>query len=98
MQITHHLPPLTPPCCLVTLSSCLTFHYCSLGLSQNVLAVCTFDLQFSYVLPGWKGSAADGSVFDNACQESLAISPGTYLLADARFPTCDTLIILYKGE
>jgi hypothetical protein len=28
-------------------------------LSQNALAVCTFDLQFSYILAGWEGSAHD---------------------------------------
>ena len=68
------------------------------SLSQNVLAACTFNLWFSYVLPGWEGSAADGCVFDNAQLESLAISPGTYFLADAGFPTCDALMIPYKGE
>lgn len=67
------------------------------GLSQNVLAACTFDMRFCYVLPGWEGSAADGRVFDNARRESLAISPGTYLLADAGFPICDALMIPYKG-
>jgi hypothetical protein len=36
------------------------------GLSQNVLATCTFNMQFCYALPSWKGSAADGHVFDNA--------------------------------
>ncbi|KAG5248605.1 nuclease HARBI [Salix suchowensis] len=28
-------------------------------LSQNVLAACTFDLQFIFMYPGWEGSAAD---------------------------------------
>jgi hypothetical protein len=68
------------------------------SLSQNVLAACTFDMRFCYVLPGWEGSAADGRVFDNARRESLAVSPGTYFLADAGFPTCDALMIPYKGE
>ena len=68
------------------------------SISQNVLAACTFDMQFCYVLPGWEGSAADGRVFDNARWESLAISPGTYFLADAGFPTCDALMIPYKEE
>lgn len=31
-------------------------------LSQNVLAACTFDLQFIFVYPGWEGSAADSRV------------------------------------
>jgi len=62
-------------------------------LSQNVLAACTFDMRFCYVLPGWEGSASDGHVFDDACQHSLAIPPGTYFLADAGFPTCASLIV-----
>ena len=74
------------------------YHNCKGGLSQNVLAVCIFNLQFSYVFPDWEGSATDGSVFDNACQESLAISPSIYLLANAGFLTCDALMILYKRD
>ena len=35
-------------------------------LSQNVLAVCDFDMQFTYVLAGWEGSAHDGSVLRDA--------------------------------
>ncbi|XP_031107210.1 uncharacterized protein LOC116011916 isoform X2 [Ipomoea triloba] len=31
-------------------------------LSQNVLAACTFDLQFIFVYPGWEGSAVDSRV------------------------------------
>ncbi|ETV72234.1 hypothetical protein H257_12702 [Aphanomyces astaci] len=35
-------------------------------MSQNVLAVCTFDLQFSYVLAGWEGSASDARILQDA--------------------------------
>lgn len=31
-------------------------------LSQNILAACTFDLQFIFIYPGWEGSAADSRV------------------------------------
>lgn len=31
-------------------------------LSQNVLAACTFDLQFNFVYPGWEGSVTDSRV------------------------------------
>ncbi|XP_073128692.1 uncharacterized protein [Henckelia pumila] len=34
--------------------------------TQNVLAACTFDLRFTYVLPGWEGSAADGRILEDA--------------------------------
>ncbi|XP_073314699.1 uncharacterized protein [Primulina huaijiensis] len=36
--------------------------------TQNVLASCTFDLRFTYVLPGWEGSAADGRVLEDALE------------------------------
>ena len=31
-----------------------------------MLGVCTLDLQFVYVLPGWEGFVADGRVLRNA--------------------------------
>ena len=68
------------------------------GLTQNVLAACTFDMQFCYVLSGWEGSAADRRVWDDVRQSDFAISPGTYYLTDAGFPTCWSLIIPYHGE
>ncbi|KAJ6977017.1 hypothetical protein NC653_029025 [Populus alba x Populus x berolinensis] len=35
-------------------------------LSQNVLAACSFDLRFHYVLAGWEGSASDLRVLNSA--------------------------------
>ncbi|RWR76160.1 putative nuclease HARBI1 [Cinnamomum micranthum f. kanehirae] len=35
-------------------------------IAANVLAACTPDLHFTYVLPGWEGSAADGRVLRDA--------------------------------
>ncbi|KAL0393075.1 UNVERIFIED_CONTAM: hypothetical protein Sradi_2530300 [Sesamum radiatum] len=32
------------------------------GLAQNVLAICDFDMNFTYVYAGWEGSAADARV------------------------------------
>ncbi|XP_026456126.1 uncharacterized protein LOC113357072, partial [Papaver somniferum] len=34
--------------------------------SQNVLAVCNFDLEFIYVLSGWEGSAHDSKILNDA--------------------------------
>ncbi|KAI8550910.1 hypothetical protein RHMOL_Rhmol06G0144000 [Rhododendron molle] len=31
--------------------------------TQNVMAVCSFDMKFTFVYPGWEGSAHDGRVF-----------------------------------
>ncbi|KAG6473578.1 hypothetical protein ZIOFF_067495 [Zingiber officinale] len=35
-------------------------------IATNVLGVCTPNMQFTYVLPGWEGSAADGRVLRDA--------------------------------
>jgi len=35
-------------------------------LTQNCLAICSFDLRFTYFLSGWEGSTADSSLFYNA--------------------------------
>ncbi|KAL7258076.1 hypothetical protein ACSBR1_004236 [Camellia fascicularis] len=34
--------------------------------TQNVLAACSFDLKFTYVLPGWEGIAFDSRIIKNA--------------------------------
>ena len=66
-------------------------------LSQNILAACTFDLQFSYVLSGWEGSASDSQIFDDARRTDFGIRPGKFYLADAGFPGCDNLLVPYRG-
>ena len=35
-------------------------------IATNMLGVCTPDMQFVYVLPGWEGSVADGWVLRDA--------------------------------
>ncbi|XVF02700.1 hypothetical protein REPUB_Repub04eG0197000 [Reevesia pubescens] len=35
-------------------------------IATNMLGVCTPDMQFIYVLPGWEGSVADGRVLRDA--------------------------------
>lgn len=35
-------------------------------LSQNVVAACSLDLRFHYVLAGWEGSASDLQVLNSA--------------------------------
>jgi len=67
------------------------------GISQNVLAACTFDLRFCYVLSGWEGSAADGRVFEDARRVDFAIPPGSYYLADLGFGACDALVVPFRN-
>jgi hypothetical protein len=66
-------------------------------ISQNVLAVCSMDMRFLYILPGWEGSASDSRVFENACATNFHILEGKYYLGDAGFPNCDALLVPYRG-
>ncbi|XP_047267645.1 protein ALP1-like [Capsicum annuum] len=46
--------------------------------TQNVLAACTFDLKFTYVLVGWEGTASDSKIMKEALnsQDPLKIPEG----------------------
>ena len=67
-------------------------------LTQNVLAVCGFDMLFHYVLPGWEGSAHDAKVLQDAINNrGFTIPKGKYYLADAGYFNCDFLLIPYVG-
>lgn len=66
-------------------------------VSQNVLSACTFDMQFCYVLAGWEGSISDSLLFEKARAAGLHIPPGSYYLGDAGFPSCDWLLVPYRG-
>ncbi|KAF7143758.1 hypothetical protein RHSIM_Rhsim05G0162300 [Rhododendron simsii] len=35
-------------------------------ITQNVMAACSFDMKFPFMLPGWEGSTHDGRVFQSA--------------------------------
>ena len=65
------------------------------GITQNVLAVCTFDLRFLYVLSGIEGSAADSSIFHIAWTTLFPIPQDHYCLADVGFGICDALLVPY---
>ena len=67
-------------------------------LSQNVLAVCDFDMQFVYVLPGWEGSAHDGRVLlDAQSRHGFCTQKGKYWLGDAGYGNSEYIMSLYRG-
>jgi hypothetical protein len=66
-------------------------------VSQNVLAVCSMDMEFLYILPGWEGSTADSQVFENAWNSDFIIPVGRYYLADAGYANSDSLLVPYRG-
>ena len=67
------------------------------ALTTNALAICDFTMQFLHTQSGWEGSVADAQMFHDSHFTDLSIPDGMYFLADAGFPTCSTLLILYHG-
>ena len=66
-------------------------------LSQNVLGIYDFNLQFVYVLAGWEGSAADSTILEDALRKGFTIPEGTYYLGDAGFALTPTCLTPYRG-
>ncbi|KAK6939553.1 Myb/SANT-like domain [Dillenia turbinata] len=67
--------------------------------TQNVLAACSFDLKFTYVLLGWDGTASDSRIIKNALtrEDKLVIPKGKFYLVDAGFMLKHGLITPYRG-
>jgi hypothetical protein len=55
--------------------------------------VVNFDLTFSYVLPGWEGSAHDGRVLGDAMVKGLPLPIGKYYLGDAVLESTEAQVI-----
>lgn len=66
------------------------------NLTQNMMAICNFDMFFTFVLVGWEGSAADGPLYHKCFDYGLKVPEGKYFLADAGFGACDTLLTPYR--
>ncbi|KAJ7970260.1 DDE_4 domain-containing protein [Quillaja saponaria] len=66
-------------------------------LSQNVLAACSFDLRFHYVLAGWEGSASDLQVLNSAItrRNRLQVPEGKYYLVDNKYGNVPGFIAPY---
>ncbi|KAL5813509.1 hypothetical protein ACOSQ4_024150 [Xanthoceras sorbifolium] len=60
-------------------------------IATNVLAVCSRDLEFIFVLPGWEGSASDASVLRDAITRpnGLKVPTGCYYLVDGGYTNGD---------
>lgn len=70
-------------------------------LTQNVLAACTFDLQFIFVYPGWEGSATASrvlrAVLDDPDQNFPPIPQGKYYLVDTGYVNMDGFVAPFPG-
>ncbi|XP_050226172.1 protein ALP1-like [Mercurialis annua] len=69
-------------------------------IATNVLGACTSDMQFTYVLPGWEGSAADGRVLRDAIsrRNGLKVPHGCYYLVDAGYANSEGFLAPFRGQ
>ncbi|KAI7952036.1 hypothetical protein MJO28_007720 [Puccinia striiformis f. sp. tritici] len=54
-------------------------------------------MEFTFVMPGWEGSAHDGRLWDRARLSSLKIPPGKWLLGGAGFPLSESCLVPYQA-
>ncbi|KAF5820192.1 putative harbinger transposase-derived nuclease domain-containing protein [Helianthus annuus] len=69
-------------------------------LSQSVLAACSFNMKFHYVLAGWEGSAPDIKVLNSALtrKNNLKVPEGRkYFLVDFKYANIPGFIAPYIG-
>ncbi|XP_047060901.1 uncharacterized protein LOC124667687 [Lolium rigidum] len=77
-------------------------HTCRHGYtSQNVLAICDFDMRFTFVVAGWPGSAHDTRILHHALANfsSFPVPPkGKYYLVDSGYPNRIGYLAPFKGS
>ncbi|CAN6704797.1 unnamed protein product [Malus baccata var. baccata] len=70
--------------------------------TQNVMAACNFDMQFTFACAGWEGTAHDTRVFLSVLRNPILNFPkppnGKYYLVDAGYPQMRGYLGPYKGE
>ncbi|KAG8366070.1 hypothetical protein BUALT_Bualt17G0037700 [Buddleja alternifolia] len=68
--------------------------------TQNVLVACTFDLKFTYILPGWEGSASDSGILKDALtreHDRLFVPQGKYYFVDAGYQLKSGFLAPFRG-
>ncbi|KAG6530484.1 hypothetical protein ZIOFF_012723 [Zingiber officinale] len=70
------------------------------GIATNVLGVCSPNMQFIYVLPGWEGSTHDDRVLRDAISRPtrLKVPQGCYYLVDAGYCNSSGFLVPYCGH
>jgi hypothetical protein len=69
-------------------------------LSQNVMVVCDFDLNITYVSAGWEGSATDSMVLRSAMTNSIGkfqVPSGKFYLVDGGYANTTSFLAPYRG-
>ncbi|KAL4587334.1 hypothetical protein LXL04_000203 [Taraxacum kok-saghyz] len=69
--------------------------------TQNIMAVCDFNMCFTFVWAGWEGTAHDTRIFNEALERSELHFPRPmgekYFVVDARYPNTRGYLAPYKG-
>ncbi|BFG30592.1 hypothetical protein CerSpe_168660 [Prunus speciosa] len=68
-------------------------------IATNVLGVCSRDMRFIFVLPGWEGSTSDSRVLRDAIYRphGLKVPTRYYYLVDAGYTNCEGFLAPYRG-
>ncbi|KAM1056625.1 hypothetical protein COP2_030807 [Malus domestica] len=68
-------------------------------VATNVLGVCSGDMQFIYVFPGWEGSASDSRVLHDAISRpnGFKVPAGCYYLVDGGYTNGEGFLAPYRG-
>ncbi|KAL6206062.1 hypothetical protein ACLB2K_023313 [Fragaria x ananassa] len=69
-------------------------------IATNVLAACSRDMQFTFVLPGWEGSASDSRVLRDVVTRpnGLRVPTGYYYLLDGDYTNGEGFLPPYRGK
>lgn len=68
-------------------------------LSHNVMVVCNFDLNITYVSAGWEGSATDARVLRSAMNTPVGkfeVPPGKFYLVDGGYANTASFLAPYR--
>ncbi|GJT22796.1 ALP1-like protein [Tanacetum coccineum] len=86
--------------CLVPLEEKPRYRTRKGEIATNVLGVCSPDMQFIFVLPGWEGSAADGRVLRDALDRpnGLKVPRPCYYLVDAGYTNGEGFLAPFRGQ
>ncbi|KAH9681176.1 DDE Tnp4 domain-containing protein [Citrus sinensis] len=68
-------------------------------IATNVLGVCSRDMKFIFVMPGWEGSAFDSRILCDAINKltSSRVPTSYYYLVDVRYSNAEGFLAPYRG-
>lgn len=71
-------------------------------VTQNVMAICSHDMMFTFVYAGWEGTANDARVFYDAVirpENKFPVPTGDYFyVVDSGYPNLKGFLAPYRGE